>query len=288
MLKRILREPLVHFAFAALAIFVAYALLNPSAGARNESIVVSAAKIEQLGGQFVKTWQRPPSDQELKGLIDEYVADEVYYRQALALGLDKDDPALRRRLRLKLEFLLDSEDESIQPTDAELAAYLEAKPTKFAIDPEFAVQQIFLNPAKRGARIDADAEALIAGLAAKPPADPGALGDETLLPYELPLTDKAGIAQIFGPDFADAIEKAPVGRWSGPVVSAFGLHLVRVGERKMGRIPDLAEARDRVAREWSSDQHKLLQARRLAELLKRYKVTIEPPPAEAPAAPKRP
>src|SRR6476619_6768669 len=116
MLKRLLKEPLVHFIAIGFAIFASYALLNRNAPDAQANIVVSPAKIEQLVTLFGRTWQRPPTPGELKGVIDEYVKEEIYVREALALGLDKDDDAIRRRLRTKIEFLYDAESEALQPT----------------------------------------------------------------------------------------------------------------------------------------------------------------------------
>ena len=157
MLGRVLREPLTHFIGLALAIFLLYGVVNRSAEPKADEIVVTSAKIEQLGGLFTKTWQRPPSAQELKGLIDDYVKEEIYNREALLLGLDRDDTVIRRRLRQKMEFLVDAEVDAMTPTDAELEVYLKANADQFRIAPMMAFEQIYLSPEKRGDRIDADA-----------------------------------------------------------------------------------------------------------------------------------
>jgi hypothetical protein len=274
-LKAFFREPLVHFLALALAIFVFYGAFNRSEAPRPDEIVVTDSKIEQLAGLFAKTWQRPPTIAELKGLVDDYVKEEIYYREALALGLDKEDTVIRRRLRLKMEFLSNAEAEALAPTDAELEAYLTVNPGKFEIDPKLAFRQVYLNPERRGDRIDQDVASILEALRSNPSADPATFGDATLLPSELGLTSKASIAQTFGADFAEAADKATPGSWTGPIKSSFGVHLVRVSECQLGRIPTLAEARDAVAREWSNDKRKGLEEQRLAELLKRYKITIE-------------
>ena len=138
MLKKLLREPLVHFLALALLIFIAYGALNRKRPRSLAEIVVTQARIEQIAGIFARTWQRPPSLSELKGLIDDYVKDEVYSREALDLGLDKDDTVIRRRLRQKMEFLSDAEIEALDPTEAELEEYLNSTSPKFAIDPAIA------------------------------------------------------------------------------------------------------------------------------------------------------
>ncbi|WVT71821.1 peptidyl-prolyl cis-trans isomerase [Sinorhizobium chiapasense] len=276
MLKRILREPLVHFLALALLIFAAHGLLRGGADAP-EKIVVSASKIEQMATVFTKTWQRSPTADELKGMIDDYVKEEILVRQALELGLDRDDTVVRRRLRQKMEFLNAADAAPLTVTDPELEAYLAANPSTFATDATLAFEQVFLNPARHGDTIAADAAALLAELRSNDTADPAALGDASLLPAAVQLTSKAAIDQIFGGALADGLEKAPLGQWTGPIASSFGLHLVRVSEHTPGRVPQLADIRDEVAREWENARRSELEQQRFGELLARYEVSVEAP-----------
>ena len=275
LLKRLLKEPLFHFLLLALVIFAAYSVLGPTSAVRPDGIVVTAPKIEQMAAVFAKTWQRPPTAEELKGLIDDYVKEEIYVREATALGLDKDDTVIRRRLRQKMEFMNDAGVDALAPTDAELGAYLKAHAAVFAVAPMTAFQQVFLNPQQHGDKIEKDAASILAALKATPPADATTLGDATLLPYELPLTGKPAISQTFGQEFADALDKATPDQWTGPIMSGYGLHLVHVSKREAGRTPALSEVRNAVAREWTNAKRKELDDTRFNDLLKRYQVTIE-------------
>jgi hypothetical protein len=279
MFGRLLREPLVHFLAFALIVFGAYHVLAPSGdGGKTGRIVVTSGKIEQIAARFAQVWQRPPTTQELKGLIDEEVKEEIYVREALALGLDKDDTLIRRRLRQKMELLSDAGADALSPTDAELEVYLKTHPEAFAVDPAISFQQIFLNPQRRGAAIEQNAEDLLKTLKANPEIEATALGDASLLPPETPLTSLKSIDHMFGGEFADAIGKAKAGAWTGPIASGFGLHIVRVSERQEGRVPALSDVRDAVIREWTSDKRKVLESDRLAALLNRYEVTVESVP----------
>ena len=207
MLRRLLKEPLVHFLALALVIFAVYGVINTSEAEKPDRIVMTGPKIEQIAGLFAKAWQRPPTVAELKDLIDDYVKEEILVREALALRLDKDDTVIRRRLRLKMEFLSDAESEALSPTDAELEAYLRANPGKFEIDPMIAFRQIYLNPERRGDRLDQDAASILEVLRSGARPDPSALGDTTLLPSELPMTSKSSIGEMFGREFAEALGK---------------------------------------------------------------------------------
>ncbi|MDX0525479.1 hypothetical protein BMJ29_33080 [Sinorhizobium medicae] len=276
-LKRVLREPLVHFLALALLIFAGYGLLGVDTGDKPDTIVVTAPKIEQMATVFTKTWQRPPTAEELKGLIDDYVKEEILVRQALELGLDRDDTVVRRRLRQKMEFLNAADAETLTATDAELDAYLKANAATFEIAPMLAFQQVFLNPQRRGETLAQDAASVREALLTDPAMDPSLLGDPTLLPSDLPLSDKTSIGQTFGAEFVEVLDKIPAGQWTGPVNSGFGLHLIRVTERVPGRVPTLDEVRNAVAREWTNAKRKELEDQRFAELLKRYVVSIESP-----------
>ncbi|MBW0368090.1 peptidyl-prolyl cis-trans isomerase [Ensifer adhaerens] len=276
MLKRILGEPLVHFLALALVIFAVHNLLRGGADAP-EKIVVGASKIEQMATVFSKTWQRPPTTDELKGMIDDYVKEEILVRQALELGLDRDDTVVRRRLRQKMEFLNAAEAAPVTVTDPELEAYLVAHPAAFATDAQLAFEQVFFNPARHGEKIVKDAAALLAELRSNDMADPAQLGDTSLLPATVELTSRAAIDHMFGGALADGLEKAPLGEWMGPITSSFGLHLVRVTERTPGQVPQLADIRDEVAREWEYARRTELEQQRFGALLARYEVSVEAP-----------
>ncbi|PDT04498.1 hypothetical protein CO666_09690 [Rhizobium chutanense] len=275
-------EPLVHFLLLALAIFVGYRVLGAGLGDKPGNIVVTAPKIEQMATVFTKSRQRPPTAEELKALIDDYVKEEVLVRGALALGLDRDDTVVRRRLRQKMEFLDAAAAEVLTPTDADLQAYLQVNAAMFEIDPMLAFQQVFFNPQRHGDATARDAGSALEALQADPAANLAFLGDPTLLPPDLPLASKTSIGQTFGAEFTEELDKTPLDRWTGPIASGFGLHLIRVSKRVPGRVPALEEVRSAVAREWTNTKREELEGQRFAELFKHYTVSIEfPASAEA-------
>ncbi|MFS2176877.1 peptidyl-prolyl cis-trans isomerase [Rhizobium pisi] len=281
LLKRVLREPLVHFLLLALLVFAAYGLFGADAYDKPDSIVVTAPKIEQMAAVFARTWQRPPTAEELKALIDDYVKEEILVRQALELGLDRDDTVVRRRLRQKMEFLNTADAEALAPTDAELDAYLKANAAVFQTGSMLAFQQVYFSPQRRGDTIAQDAASVLEALLTNSAADSTLFGDPTLLPPNLPLSSNTAIDQTFGADFAEKLDKAPLGQWTGPVDSGFGLHLIRVTARVPGRVPALDEVHDTVSREWTNAKRKELEDQRFAQLLKRYVVSVENPTGAA-------
>lgn len=283
-LSRLVQEPLIQFLAIALLIFAAERILNPKVQEQPQRIEVSEARIEQLAGLFVKTWRRPPTETEMKGLIDDFVKEEIAYREALALGLDKDDTVIRRRLRQKLEFLLSADTEQ-SPTDEELQAYLTKHADRYAVEPEISFEQVYFDPSRRADTIDADIAAALADLKGEGATKASELGDVTMLPPSVDLSRLSLIARDFGDQFAKAIVELETRQWSGPISSSFGLHLVRVNERRPGRLATLAEVRAAVARDLSNEARKRNEAQRYEQLLEKYQVIIARPPPGNPAAP---
>ena len=271
-MNRIIREPLVHFALVGAALFVLYGLVNDSgsAGADNQ-IVVSAGRIEQVVAVFHKTWQRPPTADELKNMIDDYILEEIYFRQAVAMGIDRNDSVIRRRLRQKYEFLTDDMAAALSPTDSQLMAYVEANQEAFRTDTSYTFSQVFVDPK------EADNDQLISDMLAK-------LGSGGMRPQGfglLPVDFDAATARLidgtFGSGFSQSLDELETGQWTGPVVSGFGAHLILLQERVPGFVPELADIRPIAEREWANE--KRIQSRDAInqQLLSGYDVTIEWP-----------
>jgi parvulin-like peptidyl-prolyl isomerase len=285
-MRRLLREPLLHFLLIGAGLFLLYGLLNRGQSDAPREIVISEARVEALAENFATVWMRPPTAVELKGLIDDYVAEEVYYREAVAMGLDQDDTVIRRRLRQKMEFISEDVAAATEPTDAQLQAYLEQHADKFALPATLTFQQVYLSAERRGEAVRADAEKLLAELqAGRGPADPAEAGDATLLPATMEAASPQVIANTFGEEFARQIDEAPVGQWSGPIESGFGLHLVKVDERVAGSAPTLVEIRPIVLREWQSEQRRAQNKSFLDTLRSKYEVRVEGAAAGLFAAP---
>jgi len=285
--RSLLREPLVHFLAIGALLFLWYQWSGGGSGPGSSRIVLTSGRIESLAAGFQKTWQRPPSEAELKGLVDDYVREEIATREAAAAGLDQDDTIIRRRLRQKLEFLAEEAIDSAPPTDAELAAWLEAHAEDYRIAPQVALRQVYLNRDRRGASAETDARALLSRLEAQGPgASIDGVGDASMLPAELELEPLHEVARTFGGTFADALLALPPGRWSGPVESGYGLHLVLVRERIDGARPTLDSVRPQVERDYVSDRRRRQLESMYERLLGKYTVVFERPDEAPRAAPR--
>ena len=277
-----LREPLLHFLLIGAALFLLYRALNGNEPSSPRSIVVSESRVEALAENFAKTWMRPPSAAELKGLVDDYVAEEVYYREAIAMGLDRDDTVIRRRLRQKMEFVTDDVALAETATDAQLQAYLDAHRDKFVEPAQVTFRQVFLSRERRGEAVGRDAARLLAQLqAGKAVAEVQSLGDATLLPPGMDSATPQDIDNTYGSEFADEIAKAPPGQWTGPIASGYGVHLVKVDRRNAGTLPPLAQVRPAVEREWEAGQRRQAKDALLRQLMSKYDVRIEGPLGDA-------
>ena len=281
-MKKILREPLLHFLVLGTAIFAAYGLLSKRNSDEPGKIVISAGQVASMAETFARTWRRPPTSAELEGLIRDRVQEEVYSREAVALGLDKDDTIIRRRLRQKMEFVTDDVAALAEPTDDELSAYLKTHADAFRVQRQFTFCQVYLNPERHGENLVRDTAQLLAQLQqAGDQADVSELGDSFLLEHSFQSLPAGEIAKQFGEKFAAKLGEVSLGQWQGPIESGYGVHLVLVSERREGRVPPLAEVRDAVRREWANARRLESNEKFYQELLKRYVVTIERPgPAE--------
>jgi hypothetical protein len=285
-MRTFLREPLVHFLALGAIVFVLFHFNANRDTTLDGQIVIRPGKLEQLMTGFSRTWHRSPSQQELDALIEDYIREEVLNREALAMGLDKDDTIVRRRMRQKLEFLTEDASIAARPTDQDLQRWLDDHPDNFRVDPAIALTQVYFNASRRGDSAFVVASKTLARMngVGRNIAASG-FGDTTMLPRELPLSSIGEVARVFGDDFAQRITQLAAGQWSGPVQSGYGWHLVYVSERVEGGSRPLADVRDEVQREWIEARHRGIVEATYGKLREKYRIVVETPWPQAQAAP---
>ena len=273
-IKLLSREPLAHFVVAGAAVFFLNGLRDTPVDPASRTIRIDEVQVGRLTDAFALSWQRPPNRSEVDGLIRDYIREEIYYREAIRLGLDQEDPVIRRRLRSKMEFLSRSEAENAVPTDATLQAWLDRNPTKYAGDATYSFDQVYVggnDPSLARRR------ALIIQKTLNSGAAPAGLGDPLSAPRTLENARFTDIARTFGDDFAGALHSLPMGRWIGPVASGFGMHVVRVRATTPPDRPRLADVRQQVENDWREATIEARDARAYQALLDGYTIKIDRP-----------
>jgi hypothetical protein len=279
-LSALLREPLVRFFLIGGLIYVLYGLIGNSDEAVTDEIFVSAAQIERMLQTWQKTRMRPPTEGELRALIDDYVREEVYYREAVELGFDQDNPIVRRVLRQKMEFLADAYNADQLPTDEALQAYLVANESLFQSGLDVSFTHVFFSDERGSDNARKAAEQALAILSENDGsrvavAQVTASGDQFPLQSNNPSFSRRDLVKLFGSRFADQLEIIETGSWQGPVTSGYGEHLVNVSTRTLAETLALAEARDDVTRAWREEQRKINRAEFYQRLRDGYTLTVE-------------
>ncbi len=276
-----LKEPLLHFLLLGACLFALFSWVGDDNSEQiigSKEIVITPGIIETLSANFAKVWQRPPTLDEQEGLIREFIREEILYREALALGLDRNDTIVRRRLRQKLEFLFEDLTAPAAPTDEELLEHLSSHASTYRLEPRISFQQIYLNPEKRGEAIKEDFNKLLSEL--KNPdsnLDLSEIGDSLMIEQSYESVSQSEVARYFGQQFADELVSIEAGSWQGPILSGYGVHLVFVSERTDSRMPALDEVRSAVERDWLSAKRKESNESYFEKLLETYTITIEKP-----------
>jgi PPIC-type PPIASE domain len=275
---------LFQFLVLGAMLFALYGLADKRSVEATEKIVVSTSQIVNLGDGFARTWRRPPTEDELQGLIENYIRDEVFYRAGRAAGLDRDDAVIRRRVRQKMEFL--AEEITVpEPTEEQLAAFLASNPDRFRTEDRLTFRQLFLNPSRRIGTIDRDLEHVRAALSsADAPIGAAELGDPFLLGEEFPAVSLRDTAGAFGESFARQVFAAEQGRWQGPIASTYGLHFIFINERTKGSVSPLDTVRPAVIREWANARRLEAERKVYRSLRDRYEIIVEAVPPQAAAA----
>lgn len=275
-MKKLLKDPLLHFLLIGAALFLIFEIIKGPGGNQESRILITQGDIDSLQANFSRTWQRLPTKSELSGLIEEKIRDEIAFREAVAMGLDQDDAVIQRRLRMKMELLVEDIAGVSPPSDEDLTIFLEEHRDSFRREPQISFKHVYLNSDKRGTDVEKDARDLLAKLIeAGPGADPKSVGDPTMLPMELVLNSADNITRLFGKSFSENLLQVEPGDWAGPVRSSYGFHLVFVRERIAGRDPALSEIREVVEREWTAKRRKEFKEETYKKLRERYTIVIE-------------
>lgn len=269
---------MLHFVLIGAALFALfYQVADPETVSDNR-IIISETDIDRMITLFERKLQRLPTEQELKGLVEAHIREEVLYREALAMGLDQDDTIVRRRMAQKVEFMFNDLVDAAEPTDEELQRFLNENPDKFIESARTSFIHVYLSVDERGDKVMTDAQQLLVAVNSKQDStDPDTAGDAFMFGYAFDNQSDHQISRMFGSDFATSLGTLAAGSWQGPVASGYGLHLVFIKDRTESWLPPLAEIRDSVLYELLAERRQQANSAFYKTLRERYDVIIEQP-----------
>ncbi len=277
-LKRMAREPLVHFLLIGAGIYGIYGMFAAGeAGNDERTVTVTSGEIQALTDQWRRTWNRPPTEDELAGIIRNRVRVQILHREALAMGLDKGDTVIERRLAQKVEFLAQGLITPEEPSDEELIDWYAANSARFKQPDLYTITQIFFDPDKREATTLDDAKAALDKLNAldRLPPDVSDYGDRLMLKNYYPNISKPELGKLFGTAFAEQVIELEPGAWHGPILSGYGTHLVLVTDITLVPLPAFDDIEELIKEKWMAEQIAELSERFIDSLLSRYEVIVE-------------
>ncbi|AQS39143.1 parvulin-like peptidyl-prolyl isomerase [Shewanella psychrophila] len=279
--KKFIRDPFAHFMLIGAALFGLYALVNDNEEAAPNRIIISEADIQRTTSQWQQKWHRLPSESELLKVIERQIREEIYYREALALDLGREDPIIRRRLAEKMEFIANDLLIPTEPSDEELTAYLAANPDKFLSPVRLSFSHIFFSADNLSSESLLNQKSLLARLNELPTQPvPSGLGDSFNGKQHYQQIADYQVARIFGRQFKEAVVTLPVGQWLGPIESGYGRHLIRVDDHIDGQLPPLREIRSKVLSYWRTEQQKKSNHSLYAKLKENYQIVIMSKPSQ--------
>jgi hypothetical protein len=265
-------------------LFLAWPLISDKVAPPQNRIVISAGQMQRAIDYFYQTHLRLPDPDELQPLVEEEIQTEVEFREGVALGLDRDDEIIRRRIKQKLDFMTDDIADQAKPDDKALQGFLDQHREAFGASEEIVFSQIYLNPDRHVATLDADAARLLTHLnSSDGRLDYGVDSDVLPVPNDFEATPLDTIVGMFGAEFADTLARQPVGHWVGPIRSGYGLHLVLVREVRQGKPPQLAEVRDQVLREWQAARRAEANQEAYRRMRAKYAISVQMPQTIAPS-----
>ena len=286
--KRWLREPLLHFLVIGVAVFAVYAYMNRGRGGFESSrkINLSLEELQQMDMYFVSQWHRQPTPGELQSMVEDKVREEVLYREAMAMGLDKDDTIVKRRMAQKMQFIAEDVATAHEPSTNELKAWFEKNPSRFALPSRYSFRHLYFSPDKRGKNAQDDAAKALAQIAGQPENSRLAVSLADPFMFQDYYGDRApeALAKEFGPQFVMSLEMLRPGSWQGPIESGYGWHLVYIDTVVPGRVPEFEELESDIKTAWLGEQKRLAWQKAYKDMRSRYTVLV-PSPSDNGAGP---
>jgi parvulin-like peptidyl-prolyl isomerase len=274
-MNKILKEPLVHFLIAGIALFAVYDWINDGTEEDTPKVVrITAEEVQWLQETWSRQYQRPPEEQELRGILSDYLKEKLLAKEAEELGLAENDTVVRRRLAQKMEFIIRDTVRAVEPNEEKLRELYENNQERFQNPARISFVHVFFK-AEDPKAVDRATQTLGELRQFTPSADVHEFGDHTLLESEYILEEQPSVKNIFGSDFANDLFQQQPGEWQGPIQSSYGLHLVLISEKEPGTQQPFDDVRDRVAELWHQQNEELQNQKYFASLMKKYDLVAD-------------
>lgn len=265
MLKKIFNEPLVHFALLGIFLFFLFKWVSDDDTDRR--IVVDQYDLNEIIAKWNLQWSRDPTEEELKGLLDNYIKQEIYYREALAMRLDHNDEVVKRRMAQKIQFLTQDVSSQVEPTQEQLKNFLEDNAERYIKEKEVSFKHKYFSPDKRS---NADSDALLALGQDNP------IGDHPPMPSEYNQATMSKIRADFGQAFSDEISKLNVSNsWQGPIKSGYGVHIIKIDQVTESRPYEYEEIKIELQNDYQYEFQLTMNEELLNSLLEKYQIILE-------------
>jgi hypothetical protein len=268
----------VHFLFIGILLFVGYRVLHPTADGAPQSsrIELTEDDLRQMSAAWLAQGRPPLTPEQMQSLVEQRVREEILYREALALGLDRNDTIVKRRLAQKMEFLAEDMSALREPTGEELRAWFEKSSARFTLPPRASFHHLYFSTDRRGDRARDEAARALPKLAGKPGdwAGAAALADPFMFQDSYGDRSFEQLATLFGPSFARAVVQLPAGSWQGPIESGYGWHLVWVDSITPGRVPGFEEIEPEIVSAWVAEERATAKRKAFEVMRARYEVVL--------------
>ena len=275
-LRRFLASPLFHFLLVGFIIFISSYYVSKRR--ETHKIIIDKAVVEKLITSWQTQFGKMPTDRELKIATDDYIKQEVLYREAESLGLNQEDEIIKRRLQQKMAFILKDNIVVPDPAPSQLEEFYKKNLTKFSEAPKVSFTHIYFS-ADHGGQMAATrkANAVLQNLSTKPLIKRAPeLGDRFMLLYDYNDINKTDAIGLFGDSpFTDSLFTVTENQWTGPFPSGYGLHLLFVNKRIKTSTQPLTQIKDRVIEAYKNDQLEEMDNQAIEKLIDKYTIVIK-------------
>ncbi|MEP2990788.1 MAG: peptidylprolyl isomerase [Parasphingorhabdus sp.] len=270
-MPKILKEPLIHFLGGALLVFGFFWATGTNRDPADYTISVDQSNIDRLRAGWIQNFRRPPTQQELDALIDQEVTEEIYYREALRLGLDRNDAVIRRRMFTKMRFLNNQDSAASEPNDTELQQWIRQNQGKYSLSATYDLEQIYLG--QGGTLSETEVVKLLQDLNSGA-VEASDISKPISLPQKLMSADNRSISRQFGEQFSVDLAEQETGKWVGPVTSGFGEHLIYIMSKTPGKPAMLDDVRQAVTNDWRAAQTAQQEETALEQYRSQYDIRV--------------